>query len=85
MRWHARFAKYWMASEVRGHDSPHPMPMSTPRFLIEPVNVNLDEHSGWTHFGLEPGSYGVWRIRAAVWHVCDHGAPHCRSRGASGL
>jgi hypothetical protein len=33
------------------------MPISAPRFLIEAVNVNLDEYSGWTYFGLAPGSY----------------------------
>jgi hypothetical protein len=26
---------------------------------------------------------GGWRIHAALWHVCDHGTPHCRSQGAS--
>ena len=40
-------------------------------------NVYANEYLEW----FRP--FGGWRIRAALWHVCDHGAPHCRSRGAS--
>ena len=46
-----------MAPQVRGHDSLRQMPISAPQFLIEAADVNLDEHSGWTYFGLEPGPY----------------------------